>query len=348
MIMVEEGTTNLIPVDWQKFGASGMEGAGWWAGWVARTGAVVNLTQNQSVPEWGAVDATRIQTSGGRQPYKYTYHVADLTTKGASYTFSVWIKNIGSATVGVKFYPGSNITSILPGESKRVSVSMVGDGVSGAQIRLKALNVSDSLDFIAWRPMAEEKAYSTSWHPTTRQPEVVTIEHGLTPEQGTIEGIFEANELSLRSGFHRIFHINRSGGWGIVLRRNTTDWQLAIWADDGSATSVVKNIVMSGFVRYRVTWLKSGGWAKAEFFSVNTKQKFGEIVLENVNFPSVLADKLYVGSYFTDAGTYSNTIHADIRCSSIARTDTEYGLDAPLPVDEYTTAVLSPTYDFLR
>jgi len=334
-IVVEEGAANLIPVDKQKF-----EGVGW----AARSGAVVNLTQNQSVPEWGAVDATRIQTSGGTQTYKYTYRVADLTTEGTSYTFSVWIKNIGSATVGVSFYPGSNITSILPGESKRVSASMVGDGFSEAQIRLRALNVSDSLDFIAWRPIAEAKAYSTSWHPTTRQPEAVTIKHGLTPTEGTIEGIFEVNDLSKRQlagHFPRIFGLPIVGDndRGIRFRHAPTSdvWWFQVGDADGSDTvHISDSLTPNGFYRYRVTW--TSALARIELYSLATKQRVATASIANPKLPSAFAENLNIGGMGTAATACSNTIHADIRCSSIARTDTEYGLDAPLPVDEWTTA----------
>jgi hypothetical protein len=162
-VFVEEGTENLVPVDRQKF-----------YGWTTYQGAQVAITQGIVVPEWGAVDATRIQTSGGSGSTKYYVVLVSPSASGQAYAGSMWVKNIGQATALFHLNIGSQV-SVLPGESKQIFLSGIGNGVSNLNIEIEAENVSDSLDFIAWRPQVEAKSYATSFAITTRQRELLTI-----------------------------------------------------------------------------------------------------------------------------------------------------------------------------
>ena len=145
-VLIEEGTTNLIPLAKQNF-----------EGWTAYQGAVVTLTQNVAVPEWGATDATRIQTSGGTSVAKYLFNVG-VVPAGELRAERVWGKNTGDKTVKV-FANFSDIAAdVLPGESKLVKLeNIIGNDVNNLQISFRTLTIADSLDFIAWRPMAEQK-----------------------------------------------------------------------------------------------------------------------------------------------------------------------------------------------
>jgi hypothetical protein len=179
MAMVEEGTANLVPVDKQKF-----------EGWTAYSGAVVTLTQNQSVPEWGCTDATRIQVSGGTNTYKYLLGLGFTSVSGQSYTNSIHIKNIGSAPVRI----GANFpytATVAPGETKKVILINIGDGVAIYRFDFYSVNASDSLDFIAWHPMAETKPYPTSFIETSRAAESLTMPvlatNLLTPNLASVE-----------------------------------------------------------------------------------------------------------------------------------------------------------------
>lgn len=340
MIMVEEGTTNLIPVDRQKF-----------EGWSARFGAAVTLVQNQVVPEWGATDATRIQTNGGTQNTKYTFDALYSTVDGQPYTWSVWVKNIGSTNLMLQIYPDTvSIVTVAPGESKKCTVSIVGSGLNVLQLRFRAANVSDSLDFIAWRPMVEEKAYSTSWHPTIRQPEAVTIKHGLTPEQGTIEGIFECNEMAKRTTenqWNNIFDIPTvSNTSGIMVWHNSTSWRLETRDDSGTSSAsafISDSLTPDGPIGYRVSW--SPAKARLEFWSVENdvfKTLLASAEITNPKLPSAFASNMYIGSQ-NGSVNFLNTSFGRHRLSNIVRTDVP-----DLIVDANTIAVLSPTYDFLR
>jgi len=171
-VRIEQGTTNLVPLDKQKF-----------EGWTAISGATVTLAQNQAVPEWGAVDATRVQTSGGTGVGKY--YVAVTREDGAYYSNSVWVKNTGDKTVRVTTNVSAKSDTVLPGESRRVKLENVGGTDVGAlQIQFQALNAADSLDFVAWRPQAETKTLCTSFTDGTRSSESLSVPVPFTPQQG--------------------------------------------------------------------------------------------------------------------------------------------------------------------
>jgi hypothetical protein len=342
MIMVEEGTTNLIPVDKQKF-----------VGWTAYRGATVTLTQNQAVPEWGTTDATRIQINGGTQVVKYYCDIATPSVDGQSYSASVYVWNIGTTTAQVRTNLPNAAENIAPGEKKLVVIDkMTGNGVAWFHLGFYAvINVTDSIDVIAWRPMAEEKAYSTSWHPTTRSAESLTIPTaGLTPEQGTIEGIFECNEMAKRTTenqWNNIFDIPTvSNTSGIKVWHNSTSWRLETRDDSGTSSAsafISDSLTPDGPIGYRVSW--SPAKARLEFWSVENdvfKTLLASAEITNPKLPSAFASNMYIGSQ-NGSVNFLNTSFGRHRLSNIVRTGVP-----DLIVDSNTIAVLSPTYDFLR
>lgn len=155
--MLLENTTNLLPKENCTF-----------EGWTQYLGAKVTLTQNQTVPEWGCTDATRIQISGGSNVIKYFYAVGS-PAEGVAWSEQVYVKNIGSTTVVVASNLNGLNKSIDPGTAALVEFKLVGNAAGGsAQIQFKSVNISDSLDFIAWHPMAEAKPYCTPYTTGTR------------------------------------------------------------------------------------------------------------------------------------------------------------------------------------
>jgi hypothetical protein len=175
-LMVEEGTTNVIPLANQKF-----------VGWNNYSGSTVTLTQGQVVPEWGAIDATRIQTSGGDSVMKMFYSTG-TPNNGEVGTISAWVKNLGTNPVYVGITL-DNMATISPGEAKRVSVTKTFDGAMVRYIRFATANASQNLDIIAWHPMIEAKSYATSFTEGERKAEVPAIPTAgiLKSEEGTIE-----------------------------------------------------------------------------------------------------------------------------------------------------------------
>jgi hypothetical protein len=231
-ILIEPGTTNLIPLKWQKF-----------AGWIAYRGAEVTLTQGIAVPEWGATDATRIQTSGGTNVLKYVYTVG-TPPAGALRAQQIYIKNTGTTTVRIYSTVGSKWASILPGESKLVKMeNIIGNGTGYLHIQFQAPDVADSLDFIAWRPMAEAKPYCTSWTDGTRAPETLSVP-GLPTVEGEIEFTAEITDKCKRQvvdEYPMLVYIARAdGNRGLTISHapTTATYQLRTDDDAGASTSL--------------------------------------------------------------------------------------------------------------
>jgi hypothetical protein len=245
MAMVEEGTANLVPVDKQKF-----------EGWTAYSGAVVTLTQNQSVPEWGCTDATRIQVSGGTSTYKYLLGLGFTSVSGQSYTNSIHIKNIGSAPVRI----GANFpytATVAPGETKKVILINIGDGVAIYRFDFYSVNASDSLDFIAWHPMAETKPYPTSFVPTSRAAESLTM-----PVLAT--NLLTTNQADIESGMSGIAI---SGTGVITATRDTSEYYHGTAClkvvTDGSASlqgAALTSVTVAANQVYTASiWIKGSG-----------------------------------------------------------------------------------------
>ena len=232
-VRIEEGTSNLIPLAKQKF-----------EGWMTYQGAVVTLTQNVAVPEWGATDATRIQTSGGTSVAKYLFNVG-VVPAGELRAERVWVKNTGDKTVKV-FANFSDIAAdVLPGESKLVKLeNIIGNDVNNLQISFRTLTIADSLDFIAWRPQAEAKTLATTWTDGTRAPETLSVPVPFTPQGGgSLSFKVDVTPQSKRrvaGEFPRLIEIERSiGGTGLMLAHadNAATYEFATFDDTGAKTA---------------------------------------------------------------------------------------------------------------
>ena len=213
-VLIEEGTSNLIPLAKQKF-----------EGWTAYNGAVATLTQNQIVPEWGASDATRIQTSGGASIAKYRTSLESPSVLGKAYSQCVYVKNIGATPVLISTsVPGGTATPVLPGEIRLVKIeNNIGNGTTSYSMEFRTANIEDSLDFIAWRPMAEARSYCTSFTDGTRSPESLSVPVPFTPQQGgEISFIVDVNDACKRQvagEYPRLIEIARAidGARGLRL-----------------------------------------------------------------------------------------------------------------------------------
>ncbi len=202
-LLMEEGTENLLAVNMLKF-ENGSVGAG----------VDIIITQGQSVPEWGTNEATRIQTFGGSTSTKYSFPVGYISELNQEYTGSVYLKNIGINTIMLDINPGGNIL-VLPEEAIRATVSGVGNDISWLSLRIRAVNIGDSLDLIAWQPQIEQKPYPTSFTVGTRAnptslltlPEALPEEFGI----GISAKMLHAHGIKSRTfwqagDYHRLFY----------------------------------------------------------------------------------------------------------------------------------------------
>ncbi len=327
-ITIEEGTTNLIPQANQKF-----------EGWTAYDGASVTVTQDQTVTEWNATDATRIQTSGGTSNLKY-YLNLDPSINGQRYSHSVWVKNVGTSTLRIQENIWGRYVDILPGEQKRVELEdSVGNGTTYVLLQFSTINVEDSLDFIAWRPQVEKKANCTSWIDGTRAGETLRIPTPgvLSPAEGTWEQTVYIGP-NQKDNLRYIFAIpNGSNAVESLVLQHSDDaneWQLISRDDAGNETTMSTSdaITPDGWHEFGVIWTQS----TVKLFIDGDLQ----ITLTNPKLPSSFGSNAYVGT--SCAGdSWINSITDDLCISSIARSDADMQLRgasvSPLLADSFTT-----------
>jgi len=335
MVWVEEATTNLIPVDRQKF-----------EGWSLFGGATVTLTQNQVVPEWGCTDATRIQISGGSNVIKYFYAVGS-PAEGVAWSEQVYVKNIGSATVIVHSNLNGLQKNIAAGTSDLVEFKLVGNAVGGqAHIQFRVVNVSDTLDFIAWRPMAEAKEYATSFHETTRAAESLTMPTAGLTGAGTIEGMVDINDMIKRQGADTplIYLPGLAGGYiSVAHMYNNPAWNFTCNSGSAYKYSIINDSnTPNGLYYYKCYWSTSE--AGLEFWDLTSRSKVAFTRITDPNLPPTFTAYCYLGHI--SSGYYANTRFGRHRLSNIART-TDPDFNNLMPRDEYTVALFDPTYTFL-
>lgn len=333
-ILIEEGTTNLIPADKQKF-----------VGWIAYSGATVTLAQNQTVSEWNTATATRIKTSGGSLRTKYYYSVLGPSVNGVLYSASVKISNIGSKPLVVGCNLPNSSKVIQPGEIKTVKTTATGNGVFALQFTFNTMPgaVSDSLDFIAYQPMVETKPYATSWTDGTRAGESLSIPSSvLLPQEGTVRAWVYVPEHWQTGpyGWQRLWSTKDSssepGSYCLFYNPMSDKITFRIVKDGGGYYVIAADKPTVGWHLFIAKW-------NASEIAMSIDGNREGTALNPVLPSSFSSDKISIGSGFE--GGHANTIIADIDFSSIARTDEEdlaaYQSGKPLPVDEYTTAKMN-------
>jgi hypothetical protein len=324
-IMIEEGTINLVSASTMKF--EQFVGAG---------GAALTLTQNQSVPEWGATDATRLQTTGGTTTRKVAVTILSPSASGQSYTASVWIKNQSAVQVQIGINLGVYGT-IQPGESKRVTVTGAGDGVSNVRFDFMTPNTTDNLDVIAWHPQIEAKAYATSWTDGTRANEdlIIPCNGIVNADEGTIE-MWGMRKAPWHSYGMLLGEVSASVNNGFSIIFNSAGYINANF-NGSTVTAYTSALPQDQFVYYVLKWSRKDNSIK---LFENGVSKSTNTFIEP-KFPQ----KLRIGSTGTSSGAYfADFIFDNIRISNVARTDAEilaaYNANAPLTADQYTTALL--------
>ncbi|HEM6130571.1 TPA: phage tail protein [Streptococcus suis] len=123
------------------------------------------FTKNQSVQEWQATDAVRVQGTKGSSNIFCFLSVGQSNykpTSGVKYVHSIYIKNIGAP-----FQVSNNLRKtidIATGETKRVVILDVATGASYLQINFQQLGTGQ-LDFYYWHPQIETGTIVNDWSP---------------------------------------------------------------------------------------------------------------------------------------------------------------------------------------
>lgn len=185
----------------------------------------------------------------------------------------------------------------------------------------------------------EQKPYVTSFHPTTRAAETLTIPTTgvITPTAGTID-------IRVRIGAHQRRKV--AGQWPTIFRvfrgdatnnamlifhsPSTSIWTLETRNDASVATSINFNDTLTpdGVLLFTVSYNAQ----QAKVFINGT-------LIATINTPNL--PSAFNGLQMGASGSLSlNSTFHEIRCSSVARSDAEiavYGSSPTLPDDEFTT-----------
>jgi hypothetical protein len=121
-------------------------------------GATITRTSGRPDPIGGST-AWRIQTSGGTANEKIVQIRNDIaTTTSSKWGVSCWVKNNGTYTVrvGIRYSGNAGTYVDVPGGSGWTWVSAAGSPTTNYYlgVEFRALNISDSLDFDVWHPVA--------------------------------------------------------------------------------------------------------------------------------------------------------------------------------------------------
>lgn len=330
-VTIEEGTTNII--------ASSLT----FSGWSAYGGTTVTLTQGQAISGITTNGATRIQTSGGSGPDTYLkyYYSYGVGVAGSPASISVWIYNCGTNPVLLTGNEIGGSVTVNAGETKYCTLSKASiSGVGAVQLRFSTASgrQTDSLDFIAFHPQIEWKAYATSFIDSVRQPETLTIPTTvLNPTEGTIEFNFALTSSTTTNG-NVLLSVGNDLNHTIEAWVAPTGWSLRVGY--GSSANVVTfadgSITVGANYQIAIKYNNTG-----VYLFVNGVKRITNSYVWNKD-----SSPLYLGSLSFYGGGYQlNGIIDNSRISSISRSDSDilagYNSNQPLPVDQYTTAKLN-------
>src|SRR5699024_7171557 len=133
-------------------------------------GSTLRVTENVSVAEWGATDATQIRASEGNRTsvLKALKDISNTTNtvEGETYTVSFYIKNLRdrAMSVNVNGLTPRPTVDIKANEAKRVVVT--GErSTANLQLQYRTSNVIHGTNFVVWRAQLEKGNKATDWSP---------------------------------------------------------------------------------------------------------------------------------------------------------------------------------------
>lgn len=324
-VMVEEGTTNLIPkpnptalTDYPTRGGNiewlnGVHFFG--SGYAYQTSPVLSLTTY--------VVSCDISMDDGGIPIPGLSSIAgdfSLVINNDVCTAKVSVIDKGN---GIYRVSGTQIVSAIHGTNTGI--------VKSASHSSRTFTVIGNLQL-------EAKPYATSFHPTTRTAESLTVPaSALNATEGTIEFdcYVTANTKAL-SGNHSICSIYVAGNSNRLQLRHMVGgyWQIIMYNPSGNNIdrTFIENYIIVGNHRLSIAY-------SAESFRVFVDGVKIVSVLNPVLMTEI-PSPLYLGS-FAGVSEYSDALFSNLRISNKARTDAELANTGALAVDEYTTYFLS-------
>lgn len=137
-------------------------------GWSIYGGAQVIRTPEQVVPEWGATDATKIETVGGSSVLKFYKQLSNPIVDDTR-IISIWVKSDSDSDLNINFNGGTVLSGSSPlnlesGFSGRV-IYNVRYYTGSFQLQFRATSAENSLNFTVWRMQVEKGTVATPWTP---------------------------------------------------------------------------------------------------------------------------------------------------------------------------------------
>lgn len=146
------------------------------AHWVPLNSPTVTFEDGVTVTEWGTNEAMRAYGTGGST--RATLQFLNVTQTSAiylantTYTMSVYLKN-NHQTNAISLGCNGSLEDVIvePGEAKRVSLSIQGDGSTSLRMYIRTPSPGDAFDFTWWHPQIEYGEVMTSWNPAPEDAE---------------------------------------------------------------------------------------------------------------------------------------------------------------------------------
>lgn len=146
------------------------------AHWAPLNSPTVTFEDGVTVTEWGTNEAMRAYGTGGAT--RATLQFLNVTQTSAiyladtTYTMSVYLKN-NHQTNAISLGCNGSLEDVIvePGEAKRVSLSIQGDGSTALRMYIRTPSPGDAFDFTWWHPQIEYGEVVTSWNPAPEDAE---------------------------------------------------------------------------------------------------------------------------------------------------------------------------------
>jgi len=367
-VMVEEGTTNALSYAFTS-DANLLQYF-----YAIRGNTTIDTTQTppvsgqKVVKHYASLNDSYIEAIDANGVNYVTASTAKLAVTGGSYvTFSIWAKgqNGGEQIEIFIFDYASNTgsrrerkyqTFTITNTWQRyvVTVQTASDAVR-AWARVDNNVAGQTIYWCA--PQLENKAYVTSFTPSTRSPEFLTIptDGVLNPQEGTVEFWWmpinqPASTIVSQQTSPPIFEI------GTYWQPNSLILWVYAWVYAGAGLRLLVRgneattwtgdwTIISGFNWYQLNcWYHIAlRWQNGNTFYVFVNGvKYGPYV-SSLPLTSIAGNIMSLGKLNASSGG-SNALFDDLRISSRARTDEEiaaaYQSGQPLPVDAWTTLKL--------
>jgi len=310
------------------------------------------LSGQKVVKHYAAVNGSYIMAKDAYGVFYDAASTAKLAVTGGSYvTFSIWAKgqnggeqikiyifDYASDTGSFRVRKNQTFTITNTWQRYVVTVQTASDAVR-AWARVDNNLAGQTVYWCA--PQLENEAYATSFTPSTRSPETLTIPTAgvLNPQEGTVEFWVYVPEF-WKQGipyWRRIWGIGRNARAGMYVLYyypNTGKIHFTIYNSSGVAQIISVDKPTVGWHFF------AAKWSASEMALFIDGVKVGSIA--NPSLPSSFADTVIsIGCRPDSPYDNVNTLIDDLRISNRARTDEEiaaaYQSGQPLPVDEWTT-----------